>query len=325
MRQHNWMRALDLQMDQLKWQHSDFGTAMTISFFEDLFVKQDAMQHGDLDYGETAREAAIEMDRNFKAALYRADTIFVTKDMEHILLQAAHDLPPEVTFDIRTLITPYGFVLLEETLYGIDRHGSTIAINGFVWMVGKDKRDLDRDVIVLYFLTPTDDPTDEINSIVIPIMRADGHQVPPFAIVHFLPAIDGDRLPHSDVDGVPPQGAELIVGMTKLFVAMQLLAQQRIGQPQKMVPDRATRKRVQRQWGDGDRLITLITLRRKSIKKDDHEPRKVDWSRRWLVRAHWRRQPDKRGWHWVYIYEFVKGPDDKPFIPTDRRIFDFRR
>jgi hypothetical protein len=74
-------------------------------------------------------------------------------------------------------------------------------------------------------------------------------------------------------------------------------------------------------------MITLITLRRKSVKKDDEEPAKIEWSRRWVVRGHWRKQwyPKSQTHDYVYIHDFIKGPEDKPLVITERRVFNFRR
>lgn len=146
----------------------------------------------------------------------------------------------------------------------------------------------------------------------------------PFALGHWYATLEGQKVPRT---GLP--GSELITELLALFVAMNLVAQQRIGTPMVLDPDRATRRRMKRDFGDDgpERRITLITLRRKSVKKDDEEPKKVEWSRRWPVRGHWRRQwyPKLKRHDWVYIYEYIKGPEDKPLVITERRIFNFRR
>jgi hypothetical protein len=309
----NWTHALDLQMDQVKWQTSDVGEKLSEYFFASYFGK---IFGTSIDMDDECRKFA----RNLAISLWRADTMFVTRDMQHVLLQAAHDLPDEVIFDLHTFITPNGFVIFEETVYGTDVNGKVIAVNALTWHTAPNPEDPDHQVICIYFLTPTDDGEDHINREILPEWRERGLPVPPFALSHFYPTVDGDTLPENDA-----QGAELVVGLLKMFMAMHLLSHQKIGEPMQMRPPRATRRR----WNfkEGQRVITLITLRRKTVKKDDHEPQKVEWSRRWIVRGFWRRQwfPKAKRHDWVYIHEYIKGPEDKPLVITERRVFDFRR
>ena len=173
---------------------------------------------------------------------------------------------------------------------------------------------------MLYYFTDPTDFNDDFNE---EFMRQLKGPPPPLMIAHFYPVTVGDTLPKVTITG-----SDIVVGILKLFVAMQMLAQQKIGAPIRLNPDRASRKRYARQHPDGpERIITLITLRRKSVKKDDEEPMKVEWSRRWIVRGHWRRQwyPSLKRHDWKYIYECIKGPEDKPLVITERRVFNFRR
>lgn len=319
LRNNGWSRALDLQMDQLKWQSSKFGEAYTISFFEELLTKQ-------APYGAERSEfhallEAKQLDYNVRTSLHRGDTIFVTSDMLHILLQAANDLPSDATIDLHKLITPIGFAVFEEPLHGRDKNDLNIGVSAILWHETRSREDPDYKAVAVYFFTDTNDALDDFNKHHRELLNDLNIPIPPLSLCHFFPIKDGATLP----EGTEP-GSEIVSAVMKLFWSMQLLAQQRIGEPIRMNPDRATRKRFQREWPDSpQRMITLITLRRKSVKKDGEEPQKIPWSRRWVVKGHWRRQPDKNGWHWTYIYEYVKGPEDKPLIITERRVFNFRR
>lgn len=75
---------------------------------------------------------------------------------------------------------------------------------------------------------------------------------------------------------------------------------------------RGERRRVAREV-PGLRLLELATGA--SVKRSDAEPGTVEWSRRWMVRGHWRQQPcgprnENRKLRWIDPY--VKGPEDKP-------------
>jgi hypothetical protein len=317
---HGWSRALDVQMDQQKWQREEMGIQYTLSFFADFLDKK-----GDEDYRHDlpgiARDATA-LTHSVMVLLNLADTIFLTRDMQHIILQAAHDLPEEAEFDFRTFITPCGFCMFEETVYGKDRIGLTIGVSAMAWNLAPIQGE-PHEALMLYFFTSTDDMEDDVNREVMPRIRARGDSIGPLALCHWYPALEGARIPAA---GEP--GTELVTGLLKLFVAMNLIAQQKIGEPMQMRPTRAQRRRIERDpnYPHPDKRITLITLRRKSVKHDD-EPKEIVRTHRWLVRGHWRRQwyPSTKRHEWKYIYEYVKGPEDKPLLITERRVFNFRR
>jgi len=302
-------------MDTVKWLAEDHGLVYTYGFMESIFDNPD-------------NKTIITVMKHYTSAMYQADTIYVTTDMMHILLQAAHDLPDDVVFDSHVLLSKRGFVLFEEPIEGIDRHGKTVVLHALLWeldrVAANEKQPDGSEVIMLYFMTDPMDFTDEANKEYFRLSTDHSFPIPPLLLAHIYPAFVGHELPV-----VSEVGTEIVVGLCKLFVAMQIIAQQKIGAPIKLDPDRASRKRYHREWGKDapDRIITLITLRRKSIKKDDHEPQKVEWSRRWVVQGFWRRQwyPKSQRHDWKYIHEYIKGPEDKPLIITERRIFNFRR
>lgn len=318
----DWQSALDIQMDQLKWQRTRVGEGYTRNFFENILSKE----YSDIATVDKIISDASVMISNVIETLWRGDTMFVTEDMQHLILQAAHDLPDEYRFDMHTLLCPIGFCLLEETMYGEDKNGRTMGVSAISWnhvLHGSGNR-----LLVIHFWTSTHDTEDAVNQQIIPEMRAKGYPIGPLAISHYYMLEDGGNV-HPGKDRGNPQGSELVDALLGLFAAMNILAHQTIGEPMRIRPDRASRKRYARDFKDApERMITLITLRRKNVKveKDPDAP-PVPWSRRWVVRGHWRRQyyPKTDTHDWKYIYEYVKGPEDKPLIITERRVFNFRR
>lgn len=315
----SWQRALDVQLEASKYYSSKEGQTFACYFFESLF----ASHFGDI---EMPTKDIFNMSEHLKHTMWSADTIFITSDMMHLIMQAAHDLPDDVTFDEHVLIAPKGFVLFEEALQGEDINGVHITMSAVAWELAPahvyEGSEEMTQVMNLFFFTDTTDPNDEINERVVASLQRFGRTVPNLALCHYYPAEHGVALPVAD-----RQGTELVVAIIKLFVAMQLIAQQRIGEPIKMRPPRATRRRMERDPdAHPERMITLITLRRKSVKKE-HDGEPIEWSRRWVVRGHWRKQwyAKTKRHDWVYIYEHIKGPEDKPLIITERRVFNFRR
>lgn len=80
--------------------------------------------------------------------------------------------------------------------------------------------------------------------------------------------------------------------------------------------DRAARRRYHKRTGAEPPPIRVVTLRRpKADKEDDANTEARDWSCRWLVRPHWRKQwyPSAQEHRAKLIAAYVKGPDGKPF------------
>jgi hypothetical protein len=325
-RHEKWHHALDVQMDTQKWSRSDEGKAMLISFFASLVDGNATDLARDLD--NKSWEAGSTIAHNYTVTLYRGDTIFITADMHHLIMQAAHDLPDDAAIvDEHTMLSPFGFVFFEEPMQGEDKHGINVVVNGFAWSM-QTVQNLQNDgkpheTVCLYMLTDPTDFRDDTSRYLTPALKNAGLSIPPLVPAHMYPAIIGQDCTRLNEE---TQGVQLVKGMLKFFIAMNLLAQQKIGQPKEITPHRPVRKRAEKWDMHNQRYITLITLRRNNTKvvRDPDEP-PVEWSHRWMVGGHWRKQPDKHGWHWVYIYEYVKGPQDKPLILRDRRVFDFRR
>lgn len=322
-----WHRALDIQLDTHKWGQTDRGATYNYSFMLSMFSDSANL----IDAREkTYPEFCMEMQNHFQITLWRGDTIYITSDMLHVIMQAAEDLPDDVTFDPTTLMSQYGFALFEEAILGEDANGTTIAIHGIAWECNPVRpefgiRDIEpgdlKMASVIYFLTDPHDLRDGINEQFQHQIGREGIPLPPLTLSHIYPLLEGNGPPAGE-----RKGMQLVSGIVKLFLAMQILSRQTIGEAQRFRPDRAQRRRIQREYPDQpERLITLITLRRKSVKHNE-EPQKIEWSRRWIVRGHWRKQyyPKTKTYDWKYIYEYVKGPEDKPLV-TGRRVFDFRR
>ena len=316
-----WHRALDVQIGTHKWcQHED-GRRYNALLFGDIIERITDYQ-ADLGF---VSATSLSLNDLYMETLWRGDTLFVTSDMMHVLMQAAHDLPEDATFDEHNLITTRAFCMFEEPIVGIDRHGKRICFHGMVWAKELIGNEVERKTgVMIYFLVDPSDPADDYNEGYCELTREIGLPIPPMTLQHFYPAFFGStiKIPTETVTGT------LIVQETlKLFLAMQLIAQQKIGEPMQMRPDRATRRRMGREYGEHERLITLITLRRKSVKKDDEEPQKIEWNRRWVVQGHWRKQwyPKSQTHDYIYIHEYIKGPEDKPLVLSERRVFNFAR
>lgn len=80
-------------------------------------------------------------------------------------------------------------------------------------------------------------------------------------------------------------------------------------------PPRPTRKRFFRATHAEAPLVRVIQLRKREVRgKENGHGGPRDWSHRWIVSGHWRKQwyPTRQRHEPLFIDSYVKGPDDKP-------------
>lgn len=311
-----WHRAMDTKLETLKWHNADFGKKWTMYFFSSVFA---SIREEDVEgalAGVDVVGTVESLERLARESLHRSDVIFVTEDMQHILLQAADDLPDDIMLYEHDLLTPIGYCQFAEPMFGEDVNGRMLSISAISWIKYPSV-----DGLVLHLFYWSDhNVNDDMNPIFREQCRKMNIPAPPMGLSHWYPLIFEQELP----DG-KQKGSEVVVGMLKLFIAMQLIAQQRVGETIISQPSRAVRRR----WHlEENSYISVITLRRrKAVPLPDHEPQKMEYSHRFLVSSHWRRQwyPSTKTHGWKYIHEFIKGPEDKPLVIRKGRVFNFRR
>lgn len=330
MRTANWHRALDVQMDSLKFFASEWGKIATARHLEQLHLNAlEALgRETNPEYKGILRESSERDAHDVAVTLHRGDTCFITSEMLQLALQAAHDMPnDQIAVDFRNLMSPIGFLLFEEGIHGQDRNGIDCAFNAIAWNANllhfnHDTEQVERG-LQLYFFTDTSDPSAD-NEDFREVLGQYNIPVPPLSLLHIFTMFDGHIIKHFEGPGY-----EIVEELLKVWYSIQLLSHQTIGTPVRLDPDRGSRRRFAREFPYTPiPMITLITLRRKTVKKDDdEEPARIEWQSRWVVRGHWRKQwyPSLQRHDWKYIHEYVKGPEDKPLRLTERRVFDFRR
>jgi len=76
-------------------------------------------------------------------------------------------------------------------------------------------------------------------------------------------------------------------------------------------------------------MIKVINLRRIEPQSDAASvlSSPVDWSCRWIVDGHWRRQwhPSLNRHELTYIEPYIKGPEDRPLRITDGKVYSVSR
>lgn len=111
----------------------------------------------------------------------------------------------------------------------------------------------------------------------------------------------------------------------KVVIAFNLLLAQQVTESEEILPSRQIRRQAERQ-GRPINPVTLVQL----PSRHSHHPNGAsneapNWTHRWIVSGHWRRQ-----WYGIeqvhrpkWIAPYIKGPDDQPLVVKEKRyIFD---
>jgi hypothetical protein len=91
-------------------------------------------------------------------------------------------------------------------------------------------------------------------------------------------------------------------------------------------PRREERRRAEKSGKKPPAPFYQVKLRRREGARTEggHE---AQWSRRWIVWAHWRKQwyPSRNGHKPILIHSYVKGPEDLPLVMAKEKIVTVRR
>lgn len=103
----------------------------------------------------------------------------------------------------------------------------------------------------------------------------------------------------------------------RVCCTLWLLLQQKVAVKRRAWPERAERRRWERESDRPIPEVTVVELRKPiSVNPEDRNAEPVDWSHRWIVDGHWRNQyHPSTGEHTpTWIAPYVKGPEDKPLV-----------
>jgi hypothetical protein len=88
-----------------------------------------------------------------------------------------------------------------------------------------------------------------------------------------------------------------------------------VPQRERTIVSRGTRRRLGLSTDHPSASTHVITLRASEHTAPATAHHEVEWSCRWSVRSHWRKQAVKDGHRLTLIPSYVKGPEGKPFRP----------
>ncbi|WP_031171592.1 hypothetical protein [Streptosporangium roseum] len=142
------------------------------------------------------------------------------------------------------------------------------------------------------------------------------HGLPPLApMVEFVAPVTADPYPAEEIDN------DSRTVLTTLATTWLLMQQPKMVDRSRVEVDRSTRSGYGRA-GRPQPEVTLVDLRRLYVPNvaEQSAPAGRIYSRRWVVRGHWRNQahgPDRALRRQTWVPNYIKGPDGAPLIVTD--------
>lgn len=272
----------------------------------------------------------------FCAQVKTAYAYRVTEEMGLLVQQAATALDEEDVFDRDLAPTGAGIVRFDLPLPIADIRGETMLAHWMIW--GPAMTEVGPATLVTLF-------NDGVQPDNVPIENEDryrdicgwwnwvganyaSHGAPLGGMVH-PPSEETIRYAtENGFEAVPTTNAFRYVH------ALWLMLNQTITAVEEEVPDRAGRRRWERKMPLPAR-VSVIQLRRTESGHRPEGESLVEWQHRWLVRGHWAwrncgpgldgAQPYEKGHRRrLWIPGYVKGPEDKPLMITDK-VYDLRR
>lgn len=284
--------------------------------------------------------AGMEDDEDFPDALVRSlvnSPIYSARPDTVALVDAtAANVPYHPVLAGDELPSPSGFVVLGEPLSMIDVHGKTMRVHAMQWwptvvnlrVQGEAATHAKAAAAVAYVAyANADDPLDHYS------VELAEQRVVKWPVAHFS-LYPADQHTFDWVEGVDTTLSTMIskdlwkdAELVRWILAWWMLVKTQMVEVVDTPAPRAARRRLVRRYGDV-RIpeVKVVDLRRRAPSEG---PRgrvgAVDWSHRWAVRPHWRRQwyPSVREHRLKLIEGYVKGPENKPLVvrPT---VFDVR-
>lgn len=254
---------------------------------------------------------------------------FVKDEMTDLIQHASNQLSDEDLIDVTIAPTRRGFVYFDKPIEGVDLRGESIKMNACVWFFDNT------DSLLLYmfndmYRTP-DQPSQQILNDKMLQKRQEKLKQGRWSFIGMMAEKGGKPIgsPLPEQDEQTKTFYEESEGFTPVpstnFIRVLHAYWLMMGQTLVHVTEERGDKRVARSQAQMGlpNLVTVIQYRRKENTNEYVGESSIEWSHRWIVRGHWRWQPykDEQGKDSVkriWIAPFMKGPDDKPLVITDK-------
>jgi hypothetical protein len=271
--------------------------------------------HGYLNKADRM-ERAQDLRAAVTVSLLRGDTYVVAPEITDVLFGAAPGVPADADLQADTVPADAGFCYFAKSLSLVK--GTVGPIRALSWCVIYQDEDLS-------WMPVTGDTRVGGNASwvrlifwlerfgkIAPITQLSWQLGNPLTVM-----LDRVSDQHEDRD---PRAEKL-----RVSYAFFAFIQQRLVEFTQGEADRASRRRAEAIAPQVNaNAIHVIRLRRIEHRSQDGPATHVDWSCRWIVSGHWRRQPcglaraDRR---LLWVHSHIKGPENKPMKAPAARVF----
>jgi hypothetical protein len=311
---HGWDTALDAMTDLQRSFQTDEGQKFLASFAVSHTTQVWNKERGEYDVREmddALHEYAQSLITGTMTTVTSGDPVWVSEEVVDLIEVAEQTFRPEATF-VDDPFVPGAFCLLERPMVHVDARGKRMAFRALSWGAANSPDGKELGLLVAMW-AHADDEDDYFRE----FAETNGGRL----------TIGGSELSLLHM-GLIPWGSERVLqeetqaDLVRTLQVLWRLAKQEIALPRQERASRASWRRAS-DWRS-IKEVTVMTLRRSRPKHSEGDGEGVEWSHRWLVRGHWRNQPykiDGRMVHrQIWIAPFVKGPEDRPFVPKQRAI-----
>jgi hypothetical protein len=307
----------------------------------ELWRSQEGLRYGkhflDVTYerGITYADSDDNLATVEEPKIATAEPIFVEPEVIDLIEHARESFEPE-TLLAEDVFIPWGFAFFARTVYMRDRNGKRMGFRAAAWAPYVKRRLADSSLATVV----TESPENAMGLLISLYSHIDDeddfawksqdqtYRRYPLWLAHFAHTPFGShyeaQLEDAAANSLARETAKDFHGFVQVFFR---LLQQKIAVKRSEVAPRPSRKRAQRA-GLPERKVLVVTLRRASNPLPKNGDAGFEYSHRFVVGGHWHTYWHGSGdskyprQHWVYDY--VKGPEDKELVIKDR-AFDFSR
>ncbi|MBM4574954.1 hypothetical protein GS896_25650 [Rhodococcus hoagii] len=250
------------------------------------------------------------------ASLNQADTYWVSEDMCAVLTSAQETMPDDDVI-IDAPPSPHGFLVFATPIVVpiVEEFGRALHLNALQWRPARrtlpaskfQPVQVDDGTLMQWFTVPADDRERAFCGPFSPVNT--GSFLPTGTVLRSTNDVRLGALSHTTVN------------LNRHARALWTLMQQPLAVLGDLDPTDKQTKTARRAHTDV-RPTVVVTLRRARDGRPTGDAAAVQYSHRWVVRGHWRRQwYDSLGTHKpIWINEHIKGPDDAPLVVKEKVI-----
>ena len=318
---NSWRKALDEQLGLWRWYQTRHGLSYLAESYADTLA------------GLPEGSGAVDLCRALYAneagdKLLACDPIYVSADMCELIEAASEGFQPEPLLPT-DLLTPIGFVYLDQPWRVLDRFDEPVTIDAFSWTplvsagdgeVMGETRPLSPEEILKRW-----EPGQKyVGGIGLTLYsRTPGGRLIPFHVTpwYFGMSFDGNEV---DIHGRDTGAA----WWWRLLQTAFRIAMQPITARHSQVLHRAQRREWERLRGGAvrDPEVLVVRLRRETGEREEGNGGSV-LTKRHLVQGHWRNQwyPSANAHRQIWIGTYIKGPEGAPLLLHPKRAFTLTR